>query len=394
MPTNEEKDRAVSSSSSSSVATTATSTVNEGFQNHHNPRIAAAPLATKQSDHGVSGAAYMAKYVGDWQRIGGFNGRNIGEAVAAETRLRNLKRRATNAMLSWKELEAHSKAWSSIQTSIESLTRKVGQICQKVNRLDIVLESLQKSREVRIVESWDKQKNNILRDYKARSAARVGMILKEKKEKNLRLWQSHFDEAFQRYQAGGPAPEGFRYEVALLQGGAPTGKWLPCRLDFKHANGTFDLTVAGGSAAYKVQPRWIRKGRNFQNNRREMMENSISSFKPRGLASQELDKFYEDISDDEDPNEDMKCPKLHDLKQSDPGDFVCDVCLRDFRNQIAYSCRKDDFDVCNPCYQGARVNNKIVIIIIILILLVIEYNVWGLIVVVSCGRRSSSNSSE
>jgi len=311
-----------------------------------------------QVAHEAHGSYMLSKYEKDWERVRAFNDNNVHEAAEAEKRLGLLERRASYAMLSWRELEAHSKAWLDIQTSLNSLTREVSSICKRVGTLDIVLEQLQRSREVCVVEAWDQQKNRILKDYKIRSKARVDAILQERKEQNLKLWQTHFEEAFRKYQEGGPAPQGFLYEVALLQNGKATGKWLPCRLDFKHPDGSFDVTVAGGSTAPKVATRWIRRGRNFQNNRREMMENSLSAFKPKGLASKDLDRFYEDISDDDDPEEDMKCPNLHQLTQADKADFVCDVCLRNFQDEMAFSCRPCDFDVCNPCYSEFNKNIK------------------------------------
>jgi len=280
------------------------------------------------------------------------NARNLKEATHAEKRLAGLQRNAIQALASWRELEAHSKAWMAMQASLRAITKEVGSICVKVQRLDSVLDYLQRRREVAIVDEWDRQKNAILKNYKERSAERVKMILKERRERNVRLWESHFEEALHRYQQGGPAPEGFRYEVALLQSGKPTGKWIPCRIDFKHNDGTVDLTVAGGSSATSVQSRWIRQGRQFQNNQREKMENSLSCFKPNGVGSAELDQFYQDVSDDSDIGEDMKCPQLHELKESKEGNFMCDVCLRKSEMSVAYSCRTCDFDVCATCYQA------------------------------------------
>jgi len=122
------------------------------------------------------------------------------------------------------------------------MTKQIANIVSKVGKLDIVLESLQKSKEVFIVESWDNQKNDILRVYREKQAARVRGIIKSRREENLRRWQSHFDDAFEQYQKGGPAPEGFLYEIAILQRGKSTGKWAPCRIDFKHPDNKYDVT--------------------------------------------------------------------------------------------------------------------------------------------------------
>mmetsp|Transcript_22329 Transcript_22329/g.33273 ORF Transcript_22329/g.33273 Transcript_22329/m.33273 type:complete len:454 (+) Transcript_22329:83-1444(+) len=308
------------------------------------PMVGVGRSKVKVSDWGTErfGTLMLQKYESECGRISQCNATILEQGKKPTQKLNALSRNVVEAARQWAFLERQSKSWNFMQSAVQTLTARVRLMCDRVKRLDQVLEILQKNREKFIVKTWKKQKNAILKKFKSDSDARLNAVIRNHNRRKHQMWQAHFEQELERYQNGGAPPQGFQYEVALLSNGRPTGKWVPCRIDFTHnmEQPVYDITVAGGRSARKIPQRWIRQGRRFKNNMREKMENNLATFKPKGAKNEDLEDFYKGISPDKDESK-MTCPLQHELSESDKMDHSCDVCLRKYevRFQFQHHCK-------------------------------------------------------